>query len=638
MPSSNDEYSKISELEKKLFQGKKGDGDIAPRSNLSPLKKKIPEHWQEGAPQFKKKKFNFNIILGGLFVFSLIFFVGVAIFAFLALSRDYNVVSNRNIDIDFQTPALVKAGDRVSIRLSIVNRNNIALNDAVLVLSLPPDTRSPEDVSLPLTTWKEDLGILEPGEMRNLTVEVVFFGQENEEKNLSAVMEYMVTGSNTPFAKKDSHSLLVSSPPISIFVDLLPEVISGQDIVIEAKAVSNASVPLQGVVLDVGYPRGFVFNRSEPPPAISDNFWRFGDLPTGAERSVKIFGTISGQEEEVKPFQFRIGLAENRTDLQTILSEIFSVTSIKRSFLGANIIINNSSLPEVVVAPGSELSINIDLTNNLQESLLDNRLELSFSGQPIDDLSFRVSDGFYRANERTAFWDKRTFPALGVMTAGARERANLRFNLSSLTAPGRSPFYNPTIDLNLTIFSRRVAEGFPDEETKVDIQRVIKVNSDFRAMARAFYTQGPFINNGPLPPRVDRETTYTIAWSLVNSSNDLRDVEVRGFLPPYTAWVDNISPEDEDISYNVNTGEVVWKASDLPAGTGFSRPTREAFFQISFRPTVADIGQIPNLVARLSYRGFDTFTESSLTGSLRDLNTNLIAEPGFDSSWAEVIQ
>ncbi|HDQ16716.1 MAG TPA: hypothetical protein ENN31_01175 [Candidatus Vogelbacteria bacterium] len=637
MSSDHNEYSKITELEKKLFQEKKEKG-ITPPSDLSPLKKKVPEKWQQEAPRRKKKIFSFNIFLGGIFILSLIFFIGVAVFAFWAFSRDYNIVSNRNIDIDFQTPSLVKAGDRVSIRLTIVNRNNIALNEAVLILSLPENSRSPDDLSFPLTTWREELGTIEPGEMRNLTIAVVLFGQENEEKDFSAIMEYRVAGSNTPFAKRSSHKLVISTPPVSIFVDLIPEVISGQDIVIEARAVSNAALPLQGVVFEVSYPRGFVFSRSEPPPVIGDNFWRLGDLPTGAERRIKIFGTISGQEEEIKPFQFRIGLSEGRNDLQTILGEIFSLTSISRSFLGANIIINNSSLPEVVVAPGSEVVINIDLVNNLQENLLDNRLELSFAGQPIDDLSFRVTNGFYRASERTAFWDKRTFPALNVMSPGVRERVSLRFNLSSLTALGRSPFYNPTIGINLAVISKRIAEGFPDEETRIDIQRVVKIHSDFRATARAFYTQGPFINYGPLPPRVDRETTYTIGWSLINSSNDLRDVEVRGFLPPYVSWLSNISPENENISYNANTGEIIWRVSDLPAGTGFDRPTREAFFQVSLRPTVADIGRAPNLISRLSYGGFDTFTESNLTGSLRNLDTNLIAESGFDPKWAEVVQ
>ena len=53
---------------------------------------------------------------------------------------------------------------------------------------------------------------------------------------------------------------------------------------------------------------------------------------------------------------------------------------------------------------------------------------------------------------------------------------------------------------------------------------------------------GPFENMGPIPPKADNETTYTIIFSLSSPFNDINSVEVTGSLPSYIAWKNLTSP------------------------------------------------------------------------------------------------
>ena len=44
---------------------------------------------------------------------------------------------------------------------------------------------------------------------------------------------------------------------------------------------------------------------------------------------------------------------------------------------------------------------------------------------------------------------------------------------------------------------------------------------------------GTFTNTGPIPPKAEAETTYTVTWAVTNPLNNLTDVRVSAILPSY---------------------------------------------------------------------------------------------------------
>src|SRR3989338_341686 len=124
---------------------------------------------------------------------------------------------------------------------------------------------------------------------------------------------------------------------------------------------------------------------------------------------------------------------------------------------------------------------------------------------------------------------------------------------------------------------------------------------------RLLYSSGPFTNSGPLPPKVNSETSYTAVWSLTNTSSDLTNVRVYATLPSYVKWQGIIKPIDEKLSYNPINGQIYWDVGELKAGTGFAGSPKEVNFQISFTPGINQAGTMPSLIGQTIASGDDAF-------------------------------
>ena len=143
------------------------------------------------------------------------------------------------------------------------------------------------------------------------------------------------------------------------------------------------------------------------------------------------------------------------------------------------------------------------------------------------------------------------------------------------------------------------------------------------------YYTGPLKNTGPLPPKVNQETTYTIIWTITNSSNDISSAVVRTTLPTYVKWLGVVSPDSESVTYNEIGGEVVWNAGAIPAGTGINRAAREVAFQVSFLPSISQINQSPLLTSEIAISGNDNFTHTILRDTKRALSIKLSTDSIF---------
>ena len=144
--------------------------------------------------------------------------------------------------------------------------------------------------------------------------------------------------------------------------------------------------------------------------------------------------------------------------------------------------------------------------------------------------------------------------------------------------------------------------------------------------AKTLYNDGPFSNTGPIPPKVDKPTTYTISWAVSNSSNDLRNASVSGTLPLGVSWVGLTSPAKETVLYDDATRKVTWNLGDVKAGVGIDTPARTAYFQISLTPSLPDVESLVTLVRGNAFQGVDTWSGSTLSPSPSDLTTSILLD------------
>ena len=166
-------------------------------------------------------------------------------------------------------------------------------------------------------------------------------------------------------------------------------------------------------------------------------------------------------------------------------------------------------------------------------------------------------------------------------------------------------------------------EGGVLRDIATTLSRKVIISSNVLLNSRITYFSGKLINSGPLPPKVDKETTYTVILSVSNSLNDVADGKVIMTLPPYVRWMGVVSPSDEKVSFNPIGGEVEWEIGDLYRGVGYSKEAREIQFQIAFIPSLSHVGLEQVLVDNIAFMGMDTFTDSEIKVANKQLTTNL---------------
>ena len=178
--------------------------------------------------------------------------------------------------------------------------------------------------------------------------------------------------------------------------------------------------------------------------------------------------------------------------------------------------------------------------------------------------------------------------------------------------------------------------------TTVDLNNsdssVIRIISDVGFATKALYYSGIFTNTGPVPPQVGKETTYTVVWSLSNTSNSISKGIVRSSLPSWMKFTNKISPESEDVTYNPSTREIVWNIGRIPRGTGIATVDKSVSFQVAFTPSLSQVRTTPVIVNEAVLTGHDDFANVDVRVSKSSIRTQLENDPSFPPGGGTVVE
>ena len=570
---------------------------------------------------------------------SIAFFIvtlGIAAYFFFSGS---NTFSADNIDLSITGPVATPGGKTLTLQVAIANRNPAALETVDFVVEFPEGARSQEKGGGPLLRTREFLDTVQPGQVINKTVQVVLFGQENTQQVIHMHLEYRVPNSNTIFTKAKDYSLVLTSSPVGLSLDTPAETRSGDSVPVTVTVSSNSSEVVKGVFLAMSYPAGFRFSNATPVPTSRNAVWNIGDLAPGQTRTITVNGIIDGQNDETKAFKVSVGdeSETNHGEIGTTYTTIFKTLTIVRPQFAADVKLNSSSDDSIVVSADKTVDGEITYTNNLAEQIQNPVIKVKLSGDTIDKTSVRAQDGgFYQSTDNTITWDKDSKDQLTTVQPG--DTGILRFSFGSISplSPDFPRGKNPSVTATITVSGTRLVPGGEAQNITSTITRQVKIASPAQLVARAVYTIGPFKNTGPLPPKVEQKTTYTIIWSVTNPSNDVANVTVEANLPQYVQWLGVVTPDDEKVTFQ--NGKVTWNVGALRAGTGVQSSAREVAFQISFTPSLAQAGAAPVLIQDALLKGLDSFTNSVITSTQRGLTTSLTTDTGFKTGQAQVVQ
>lgn len=633
--------SGIEEIRKRLY--KRGDEWLSSkkRRKLSTIDYDTKSQWakQKEKPIFKEKRPKSRSMLSILLIISLVFFIiSIAISSYFIFGGS-NVVSSQNIDISIEGPVSVSGGEELSLQIAITNKNNVAIKLADLLIEYPDGTRSASDISKPLPRYRETIGTLDPGETAQKVVKAILLGSEDTQQNIKATIEYRIDGSNAIFFTEKMYEVTLVSAPLSLSVTNVGEITSGQEVEFDVVVTSNSNTIIQDTLLSVEYPFGFKFISAVPEPAFTDSVWDLGDIQPESERKVKLRGIIMGENEDERVFRFSSGVQDENDEKQISVAFATTLKSIviKKSFIEVDLALNGNESSEYVSGLGDNIRADITWTNNMPVSISDVEIEIKFSGASLNKLSISSEKGFYNSSTNTLTFSRETNSDLASLNPGELGRA--KFSFASLGQSSGSVFENPEILLDIDVKAKRVSESQVSQTIDSSISRTIKLESDLLLIPRSVYSTGPFTNTGPIPPKVEKETTYTIIWTITNSSNIVDNTVVTATLPSYVRWTGKTSPTNEKISFNPVGGKIDWDVGSIkPKADVSSTGQREVAFQVALLPSLSHIGDMPILVNEQTITGTDRFSETELNVTKKELTTRLFTDPDFLTEEARVVE
>ena len=630
------EKSSIERLKRTLYSRNE---NIVPKEKRTPVEARendAPTDW--GAPKSfdisydimtKRNNSFFNKFLIG----SLIFFVislGIALFIFFG---GINMISSNNLDIKIISPSSVSSGEELDMGLTVINSNRTDLEGVSLFIDYPEGSQTVGNVNKSLTHDKIDLGTIAKGASEDYTVRTLLFGEKDAVKIFTFRLEYKVKGSNAVFSKEKTYDISIGSSPLLLNVNYPKEVNSGQEIKISVEITSNSSVVMNNSLIKIEYPYGFTYKTSNIKPLRDNSVWNLGDLKNGDKKTLLVTGVLVGQNMEDRSFRISAGTESSATskDFTTALAESLATIGIRKSFFDLEVSQASGASTSV---PGESVPIAIKWQNTLPDKIVNSHIEATISGNAFDRNSVAVENGgFYRSLDNTVLWDKNGYAKLAEFLPG--DSGQVSFSPSSLVQNQIGSVKNPHIDVHVVMSGDRSGTEAGPISSTADF--TLKIASTLSFSAKSYRASGPLTNIGPIPPRADKESTYTITWTLTNTTNDLNGVAVSGTLPVGVEWKGQSMPVSEKISYDPDTRVVSWNASNISAGTGFIYSPRQVSFKVGIIPSINQVGLVPPLILQTNVTASDTYTQTPVSVSAGSVTTQY-SDPNFVMTNATVVK
>jgi len=554
-------------------------------------------------PKFRPQNKYFYVAAGIILAIVLV----VAIAAFL---KGWFSFSQERVKLEITAPAEISSGEEISFNIRYQNDNRISLSKAKLIIDYPQGSYSPEGNEL------------------------------TQERLLAVRLNYQPENISSRFENFASFKIKISSVLIDLYLTTPSKAISGEEVSYALDYLNNSDRDFSDLRVELIYPSGFTFKSAEPEPIEENNIWQIEKISKGERGTIKILGTLEGLEGENKILKASLGEVENNKILR--YSQTNSITQISSSPLLISLLLNNKT--EIInLDAGERLNYKIEFKNNTDIALSQLILKAYFQGEMFNFRTLSLKNkGFFDSLNNVITWSAAGVPSLALLPPGESGEVGFSISINDKFPLDDFSDKNFEVSLRVELETVNVPPQFNLEKLKVGKTLSSKINSKVILQTKAYYneTSANITNFGPIPPKVNKVTTYTIHWQITNSSNDLENVRIKAILPQGIEWRNvytSLSPGAR-LEYNERTKQVVWAIDKIPAGTGFLVPAYELIFQIALRPSLIQIGTSPVLIDESQLEARDSFTNEILESFDSAIDTTLPDDPSVGFGKGEVVE
>ncbi len=557
-----------------------------------------------------KKKF--IIFLFALLVISL----GLSIYFGIEDSRQDNKSAIFNIEAEKS----IMSGDEIIYKVFFHNKDEADLTKLNLTLTYPRgfiyESSSIEPVNEGQNYW--ELDNLAPGFASNVEIRGRLIGDIGDQKTVKAILAYEPANFSSTFTQEEYFTQEISSLKIDMWVDYSAEAIPAQQVQFKVHILNKQTDNWQPLVLSFVSPDQFSILATDPSPTILDNQWEISKLDSEEETIITIMGELApGIISGILPFS--VELFEEIDGDRKLLDE----NELPLDIINPNLSVDLSFADgESTVVDWGEI-VNYELViKNEGEYVPDNiRLVLVFDTDFINWQSWKDTDGLYREGNKI-IWTS-DHPKIGSKLAGLKTGEEIRLKVGAKLQS--EPIDAATLKSDQLLVSS-VAKVITDvgiEEfiTTSDILRTrIGQNFNFVALARYYDVSGKALGSGPIPPQVDRATTYAINWNLVTGLDNYKDISLTTTLPPYVSWLND--QEGYTARFSSSNKKLIIDSSALNADEELS-----GSFMLSITPDKSQVGQTLVLLNPMTLIATNKETGEEIVKQIDMVDTDLITDP-----------
>lgn len=582
------------------------DEPASPPPEATPL---VAENDSMRTPSTRKNRLGIRLFFTGV-----AFFAGALLLSAILFLSGGNTISGANIGFAINGPTSVGGGEELPLTVSVTNRNRVPIESATLIINFPDGTQAASESQTALDTARIPLDRIGPNQTVNVPVRAVLYGEENEEQVITTTLEYRVDGSNAIFSTNEqSYTVRIGTSPVNLSIESVERVAAGQTTEFSFEVTSNTSETIEDLLVIAEYPVGFQVTETSRTPDVGSRTWKFESLEPEERKTITVRGVMSGEVAEEQTLRVSAGVpnADAEYELASVFANTTHNIAIEEPFVRLQIAAEDAAGDVITVAPGETRTVRVAVENTLDTAIYDLVVELALSGNAVQSANISAAGGRYNARTQTIRYDAQSREQFAEFAPGAR--ATLTFNFTA--PPGGSA--SPQVNLEASAFAKRVREAGVSESLVGSDRASVRIASGIALQTATLYDDGPFRNDGPVPPVVNNTTNYTLRLTVNNGSNDLANTEITATLPSYVTWTGN-AVGDGEITYDESSRLIRWRRGGVDANQ-----TSAAYVQVALNPTADQAQRAPKLLTDVVLRGLDRFTQQRVEVSGDDISTNI---------------
>jgi len=513
------------------------------------------------------------------------------------------VFSKEILKLEILGPDIAKVGDEIEYTVKYKNNGNFALEQPKLIFELPENSLT-EDSKTMIT---QNLKDIYPGAEEFVKFKARLLGKEGDLKVAKASLSYIPKNITARYESDTTFTTKIDSVPVTLDFDLPSKVEKGKEIQYSVNYFSSINYPLENLSIKIDPVNGFDFETSDPS-SLDNSEWKLKTLNKAQGGRININGRITANAGAHLNFAAKLGMRiagsfveikETNIDIEVIEPLLFISQQINGS---AN----------YVASPGELLRYEI-FFRNIGSTPFDNLfMVVKLNSPAFDTSSIRTEDGG-QANGDLIVWDYKQVS--GLKRLDVQQEESVKFDVKLKDGWALSDSEKNNIIVKNSVNISQITQDFDT-----------KVNSNLGISQKGYYQNSAISNSGPIPPINGKTTTYTIAWTINNYFNDLKNVKVKANLAQNVALTGLISPESESskFSFDSSSREIVWSAGDIPASAGNSKFIS---FQVSLTPAAYQKNFIADIISEATISGEDQATGATITAKSSAINTSMPDDP-----------